>query len=111
MERDRLGRRRSPEQERGLRPLHPPLPEEWTSKALRVTMSEADWSRFESLARSLAPAAPTQARAYGLALSDLDALCKPAASRSPVRSTGWTGNGARPSPALVRPLIAASPSM
>jgi hypothetical protein len=47
------------------------LPEFWTSKALRVTMSEADWSLFESLARSLAPAAPTQARAYGLALSTL----------------------------------------
>ena len=71
MERDRMGRRRTPEQERGLRPLHPLLPELWTSKALRVTMSEADWSLFESLVRSLAPAAPTHARAYGLALSTL----------------------------------------
>ena len=43
MQRDRMGRRRHPEQVRGLRPLHPPLPEEWTSRALRVTMSEADW--------------------------------------------------------------------
>jgi hypothetical protein len=66
-----MGRRRRPDQERGLRPLHPPLPVEWTSKALRVTMSEADWSRFEALARSLSAAAPTQARAYGLALSAL----------------------------------------
>ncbi len=66
-----MGRRRQPEQERGLRPLYPPLPEEWTSKALRVTMSKADWSRFESLAHSLASSAPTQARAYGLALSAL----------------------------------------
>jgi hypothetical protein len=71
MERDRMGRKRQPEQERGLRPLHPLLPDEWTSKALRVTMSEADWARFESLARSIAAAAPTQARAYGLALSAL----------------------------------------
>jgi hypothetical protein len=71
MERDRMGRRRQPDQERGLRPLHPPLPEEWVSKALRVSMSEADWSRFEALARSLSAAAPTQARAYGLALSAL----------------------------------------
>ena len=71
MERDRLGRRRRPEQERGLRPLHPPLPELWTSKALRVTMSEEDWAMFESLAQSLAPSAPTQARAYGLALASL----------------------------------------
>ena len=71
MERDRLGRRRRPEQERGLRPLHPPLPELWTSKALRVTMSEEDWALFESLAGSLAVAAPTQARAYGLVLATL----------------------------------------
>ncbi len=71
MERDRMGRRRTPEQERGLRPLHPPLPELWTSKPLRVTMSEADWSLFEALVRSLAPAAPTHARACGLALSTL----------------------------------------
>ena len=48
MERDRLGRRRSPEQERGLRPLHPLLPEEWVSKALRVAMSESDWAEFEA---------------------------------------------------------------
>ncbi len=71
VDRDRMGRRRRPDQQRGLRPLHPLLPEEWTSKALRVTMSEADWKRFEALARSLAPAAPTQARAYGLALATL----------------------------------------
>ncbi|HKM53190.1 MAG TPA: hypothetical protein VJY33_07230 [Isosphaeraceae bacterium] len=71
MQRDRLGRRRRPDQGRGLRPLHPPLPHEWTSKALRVTMSEADWALFESLAGMLAPAAPTQARAYGMALSAL----------------------------------------
>lgn len=71
MERDRLGRRRGPRQERGLRPLYPALPEEWTSRALRVTMSQDDWSRFELLACALASAAPTQARAYGLALSTL----------------------------------------
>jgi hypothetical protein len=69
MQRDRMGRRRRPEQERGLRPLHPPLPEEWTSKALRVAMPATDWARLESLVRSLAAGAPTQARAYGLALS------------------------------------------
>jgi hypothetical protein len=71
MQRDRLGRRRSPEQERGLRPLHPPLPEEWISKALRVAMSEADWARFESLVARYGEMAPTQARAQGLVISDL----------------------------------------
>lgn len=68
---DRLGRRRGSGQERGLRPLHPALPEQWSSRAIRVTMSEADWNRFEGLACLLAQAAPTQARAYGLALSTL----------------------------------------
>jgi hypothetical protein len=71
MERDRLGRRRSPEQERGLRPLHPLLPEEWVSKALRVAMSESDWAELEALVAESAVMAPTQARAYGVVLSGL----------------------------------------
>jgi hypothetical protein len=71
MERDRLGRRRQPEQERGLRPMHPLLPEEWISKAVRVAMSEADWNRFETLARRHADHEPTQARAYGVTISHL----------------------------------------
>jgi hypothetical protein len=71
MERDRLGRRRSPKQERGLRPLYPLLPEEWVSKALRVAMSESDWSEFERLVALCASRAPTQARAYGIALASL----------------------------------------
>jgi hypothetical protein len=71
MERDRLGRRRNPEQGRGLRPLHPPLPEEWVSKVVRVAMSESDWGRFEAMAHACAPIAPTQARANGLVLSNL----------------------------------------
>ncbi len=61
MDRDRLGRRRHPEQQRGLRPLHPALPQRWVSKALRVAMSDADWSRFEALARQLGGGEPTQA--------------------------------------------------
>jgi hypothetical protein len=73
MERDRPGRRRSPDQGRGLRPLHPALPSEWTSRAIRVAMSEADWSRLEDLAHSWAAVDPssTQARAYGQAISHL----------------------------------------
>ena len=71
MERDRLGRKRSPEQERGLRPLHPPLPEEWISKVLRVAMSESDWNRLEALVARHGGAASTQARAHGLVLSQL----------------------------------------
>jgi hypothetical protein len=71
MERDRLGRRRGPAQERGLRPLHPLLPEEWVSKALRVAMSEPDWAEIETLVARCAAMAPTQARAYGMVLSSL----------------------------------------
>lgn len=51
--------------------MHPLLPEEWTSKPLRVAMSEADWARLEALVRQLAPNEPTKARAYGRALSVL----------------------------------------
>src|SRR5580658_1899713 len=71
MERDRLGRKRSPEQERGLRPLHPRLPEEWISKVLRVAMSESDWNRLEALVARHGGTASTQARAHGLVLSHL----------------------------------------
>ena len=71
MDRDRRGRRRQPNQERGLRPLHPRLPGQWTSKAMRVAMSEEDWARFESLVRSAGPMAPTEARAHGMVISRL----------------------------------------
>jgi hypothetical protein len=71
MERDCRGRRRQPDQERGLRPLYPVLPGEWTSKPLRVAMSCADWARFEALVRYVAPQAPTQARAHGMVIARL----------------------------------------
>ena len=62
----------------------------WSSKALRVTMSEADWSLFESLARSLAPAAPTHARAYRLALSTYKhSAILPPAETGPLDSMDW----------------------
>lgn len=73
METDRLGRRRTPDQARGLRPLHPALPEEWSSRAIRVAMSEADWARFDALAALWASADPvsSQARAHGRAIARL----------------------------------------
>jgi hypothetical protein len=54
-----------------LRPLYPLLPEQWTSRAVRVAMSEADWSRFDALVQAEVPHAPTRARAAGRALSRL----------------------------------------
>lgn len=71
MERDRLGRRRRPGQERGLRPLFPDLPDHWTSKVLRVAMSQEDWRRFDDFVRVLGAGALTQARAHGQTLSAL----------------------------------------
>jgi hypothetical protein len=90
MERDRRGRRRHPDQERGLRPLYPLLPEEWTSKALRVAMSEADWSRFEAIVRAVADRVPTHARACGLAISHLmDHAPEPEPAPSPLDWMDW----------------------
>lgn len=81
MERDSRGRRRQPNQGRGLRPLHPKLPGEWTSRALRVAMSSEDWARFESLVGGAETLAPTQARAHGMVISRL--LDTSAASTKP----------------------------
>ena len=71
MDRDRLGRRRRPEQDQGLRPLHPLLPPEWVSRALRVAMSAEDWARFDALVRQASFRAPTQARALGEVIAAL----------------------------------------
>lgn len=89
MERDRIGRRRRPEQDRGLRPLHPPLPEEWTSKPLRLAMSEADWARLEALVEQLAPQESTKARAYGRALSILMSSADVEIEIEPVDPLDW----------------------
>jgi len=51
--------------------LHPLLPPEWMSRALRVAMSAEDWARFEALAREASLRSPTQARAYGEAIARL----------------------------------------
>lgn len=68
MDRDRRGRRRQAGQERGLRPLHPLLPQQWSSKPIRVSMSDEDWARFDALVAAVAPRASTHARAQGLVL-------------------------------------------
>lgn len=90
MERDSLGRARQPDQGRGLRPLHPVLPDRWESRALRVAMSEADWDRFEHLVRDLAADSPTHARAYGKTISHLvHAVPEPAAPTSNLDWMDW----------------------
>ena len=90
MDRDRRGRRRQPNQERGLRPLHPALPQQWMSKAIRVAMSQEDWSRFEAMVRSVAEQAPTQARAHGIVISCLiEQAHPPRPSPSPPHWMDW----------------------
>ncbi len=90
MERDRRGRRRRPDQERGLRPIHPLLPRQWTSKALRVAMSQGDWARFEAIVRAVAAQAPTQARANGIALSRLiETATSPRPNPGPLDWMDW----------------------
>lgn len=90
MDRDRRGRRRQPDQGRGLRPLHPLLPEQWTSRALRVAMAAEDWSRFEALVRQAAAGAPTRARAYGLTIAYLvHAVPEPTPEPGPLAWMDW----------------------
>ena len=67
--RDRRGRLRHPDQERGLRPLYPVLDEGWESRALRVAMPAGLWLLFERLV-SYFPAL-SQARSHGDAIAYL----------------------------------------
>ena len=55
-------------------------------------MSESDWERFSALVERYAPMAPTQARAYGLALSDL--LNSASVPHPRARAAGLDGLGA-----------------
>lgn len=60
---DSLGRRRSPGQTRGLRPLYPPLPAGMRSRSVRVAMSDDAWGRLDRYASEAAD--PTGPRAVG----------------------------------------------
>jgi hypothetical protein len=61
--RDSLGRRRQPSQNKGLRPLYPPLPKNLVSRSIRIAMSHTAWARLEQQARN--QSAKTQPRAIG----------------------------------------------
>jgi hypothetical protein len=66
--------------------MHPALPEAWTSRSVRVAMAQGDWDRFEALVARAAAKAPTRARAYGLALSN---LLRTAAAQPESRPPDW----------------------
>ena len=63
MERDALGRRRQPLQNRGLRPLFPKLPANYQSRLLRVAMSAMSWAHLDE--RTSRSSARTKPRALG----------------------------------------------
>jgi len=67
--RDRRGRLRHPDQERGLRPLFPRLDEGWESRAVRVAMATGMWRLFDRLVGHFP--ASTLARSNGEAIAYL----------------------------------------
>jgi hypothetical protein len=67
--RDRRGRLRQPDQERGLRPLYPLLDDGWESRALRVAMPAGLWRLFDQLVTYFP--SPTLARSHGEAIAYL----------------------------------------
>ncbi len=48
---DSLGRRRTPNQNQGLRPLHPPLATGERSRSIRVAMSDRAWAALDRAAK------------------------------------------------------------
>ncbi len=88
---DRLGRKRQPGQSRGLRPMHPRLPQRYLSRAIRMAMRDGDWSRLEALVDRAAEELPTRARAYGEVITRLIdyAIATPAPEPSPVAWQDW----------------------
>jgi hypothetical protein len=47
--RDRIGRKRRPDQNRGLRPLFPKLPTSFESRAIRIAMTTPAWHRIDGM--------------------------------------------------------------
>lgn len=66
-----MGRRRTQGQERGLRPLYPQLPENWVSRAIRVSMPASSWRFLDGLVARAAEETQTGARAVGQVLMTL----------------------------------------
>ena len=67
--RDVLGRRRRPQQNRGLRSLFPKLPQDAQSRLVRIAMSGRAWERLEQLVSQSATS--TKPRSYGEVLERL----------------------------------------
>lgn len=65
---DVLGRRRTAEQNRGLRPLFPKLPSGMESRVVRVAMSRSRWLQLDGILE--ASTSTTKPRALGRLLED-----------------------------------------
>ena len=89
--RDSIGRRRQPEQNRGLRPLFPKLPTTFESRAVRVAMTAPAWNRIDALMAERRQA--TRPRALGevietlLAFYDAERGAQPKVEPERVEST------------------------
>ena len=105
MENDSLGRRRHPDQARGLRPLHPLLPSQWLSKVIRVAMSQEDWAHFESLVRRASTHSPTQARAHGVVITGLIDEASAARSHTDPGPLDWMDWERQKTLRLLRPAV------
>ncbi len=66
---DALGRRRTPGQNRGLRPLYPVLPQNVESRVMRVAMLRPAWERLDAMV--LEGGGGTRPRALGALLEKL----------------------------------------
>lgn len=66
---DRIGRRRRPDQNRGLRPLFPKLPTTFASRAVRIAMTTPAWARLDALVAQRAH--ETRPRALGEVIETL----------------------------------------
>jgi hypothetical protein len=67
--RDSIGRRRQPDQNRGLRPLFPRLPTTFASRAVRIAMTRPAWNRLDTLTAERAH--ETRPRALGEVIETL----------------------------------------
>ena len=67
--RDRIGRRRQPAQNRGLRPLFPRLPASFESRAVRIAMTAPAWNLIDALTAERAQ--QTRPRALGEVIETL----------------------------------------
>lgn len=100
---DSLGRRRSPNQSNGLRrPV--PLPENWSSRSVRIALPESDWGALEMLSRRYGSEGSSGAVALGQAIHRLLETQRRSADWS-WDSSDWMEWERRKTLKLLRPVV------